>query len=222
MRNIKNDTSFLGTKAYDELKRAIAHNELKPGDRLTETGLTEMLGVSRTPIREALRRLCYEGYVQMANGYVVKGVTQKDVQDILEVRRALECEAARIASKRITEDQKNVLTAKQACVNELWHINDPETRLNRFIQLDREFHSSIFHVTGNFRFQELENSLQDRLHRLRLASITNEEEMRECISQHNNIQNAIFSGDAERAEFFSRIHLETIEKLFSKVLDDAP
>lgn len=221
MRNIKNDTTFLGAKAYDELKRSIVHGELKAGDRLTETGLTEMLGVSRTPVREALRRLCYEGYILRSNGYEVKGVTQKDVRDILEVRRALECEAARIAAKRITPEQKSQLSANFHRADELWNIADSEERLIRFSQLDREFHAEIFRVTGNSHFLEISNSLQDRLHRLRLAAITDENEMRECIFQHKSILNSILDGEAEHAEFYSRIHLETIENLFSRVLDDS-
>lgn len=220
MRNIKNDTTFLGAKAYDELKRSIVHGELKAGDRLTETGLTEMLGVSRTPVREALRRLCYEGYIFMSNGYEVKGVTQKDVQDILEVRRALECEAARIAAKRITAEQKLQLSANFRRSDELQDITDAEERFTRFSQLDREFHTEIFRITGNSRFLDISNSLQDRLHRLRLAAITSEEEMHECLSQHQNILNSILNGEAEHAEFYSRIHLETIENLFSRVLDE--
>lgn len=221
MRNIKNDTTFLGAKAYDELKRSIVHGELKVGDRLTETGLTEMLGVSRTPVREALKRLCYEGYLFRSNGYEVKGVTQKDVQDILEVRRALESEAARIAAKRITAEQKIQLSANFQRSDELYDISDTEERLTRFIQLDREFHAEILQITGNSHFLEISNSLQDRLHRLRLAVITREEEMQECLSQHKSILNSILNGEAEHAEFYSRIHLDTIENLFSRVLDDS-
>ncbi|MCI9007227.1 MAG: GntR family transcriptional regulator [Lachnospiraceae bacterium] len=152
MRNIKNDATFLSAKAYEELKRSIVHGELKAGVRLTETSLTEMLGVSRTPIREALRRLCYEGYLVRSNGYEVKSITRKDVRDILEVRRALECESARIAAKRITETQKAQLSANFARANDLWNIPDESERLDRFSLLDREFHTEIFEITGNSHF----------------------------------------------------------------------
>lgn len=219
MRNIKNDATFLGAKAYDELKRSIVHGELKTGVRLTETGLTEMLGVSRTPIREALRRLCYEGYLIKSNGYEVKKMTWRDVRDILEVRRALECEAARIAAKRITETQKAQLSANFARSKDLGAIPDEEERLERFSQLDLEFHREIFEITGNSHFLELSNSLQDRIYRLRLASITKESEMQDCLFQHKNILDSILNGEAEHAEFYSRIHLENIEQLFSKILD---
>lgn len=219
MRNIKNDATFLGAKAYDELKRSIVHGELKAGVRLTETGLTEMLGVSRTPIREALRRLCYEGYLIKSNGYEVKKMTWRDVRDILEVRRALECEAARIAAKRITETQKAQLSANFARSKDLGAIPDEEERLERFSQLDLEFHREIFEITGNSHFLELSNSLQDRIYRLRLASITKESEMQDCLFQHKNILDSILNGEAEHAEFYSRIHLENIEQLFSKILD---
>lgn len=219
MRNIKNDATFLGAKAYDELKRSIVHGELKAGVRLTETGLTEMLGVSRTPIREALRRLCYEGYLIKSNGYEVKKMTWRDVRDILEVRRALECEAARIAARRITETQKTQLSANFARSKDLGAIPDKEERLERFSQLDLEFHREIFEITGNSHFLELSNSLQDRIYRLRLASITKESEMQDCLFQHKNILDSILNGEAEHAEFYSRIHLENIEQLFSKILD---
>lgn len=220
MRNIKNDATFLSAKAYEELKRSIVHGELKAGVRLTETSLTEMLGVSRTPIREALRRLCYEGYLVRSNGYEVKSITRKDVRDILEVRRALECESARIAAKRITETQKAQLSANFARANDLWNIPDESERLDRFSLLDREFHTEIFEITGNSHFLELSSSLQDRLYRLRLAAITNESEMKDCLFQHKNILDSILNGEAEHAEFYSRIHLESIEHLFTRILDD--
>lgn len=220
MRNIKNDATFLGAKAYDELKRSIVHGELKAGVRLTETALTEMLGVSRTPVREALRRLCYEGYLIKSNGYEVKPMTWKDVRDILEVRRALECESARIAAKRITATQKAHLQANFDRSKDLEKIPDREERLEHFSRLDREFHTEIFEITGNTHFLELSNSLQDRIYRLRLASITKESEMHDCLFQHKNILDSILSGEAEHAEFYSRIHLENIEQLFSKILKD--
>ena len=100
---------------FNTLRRAILTGELKPGERLMEIHLANRLGVSRTPIREAIRKLELEGLVTMIprRGAEVAQITEKSLQDVLEVRRALDALCAELACDRITEEGKAAL--KKAC-----------------------------------------------------------------------------------------------------------
>ena len=100
---------------FNTLRKAILTGELKPGERLMEIHLANRLGVSRTPIREAIRKLELEGLVTMIprRGAEVAQITEKSMKDVLEVRRALDALCAELACERITEEEKQQL--KEAC-----------------------------------------------------------------------------------------------------------
>lgn len=221
MKKIKDDVRNLGSMTYEEIKRSIVRADIKGGERITELGLAEKLGVSRTPVREALRRLDSEGYIYKAtSGYVVSKLTKKDVMDILEVRCALESEAARLAAKRITEEEKASLSRNFSRQKELANIESVEERAKRLYQLDIEFHNEILKTAGNNRFIEIESSMRDRLYRSRIASFTSEEDIKAYIDQHRNILNAILSHEVEAAVFYSRDHLLRISWRFNECFPD--
>ncbi|MCD8098283.1 MAG: GntR family transcriptional regulator [Lachnospiraceae bacterium] len=220
MKNINEEYSLLSTKAYEEIKRSIVEEELKGGERLTESKLSDLLGVSRTPIREALRRLNFEGYISMTPnyGFAINELTEDDMREILEVRRALEGEAARMAAQRITGQQKESLTRNFQRIRSLNDVGeDKETHVQRFMTLDVEFHHEILSIAGNSRFISMEESLQDRLYRLRFACLSVDESIRECTEQHERILNAILDGNAEAADFYSREHLIRIQNLSNRL-----
>ena len=102
---------------FKKLRKAILTGALKPGERLMEIHLAEKLGVSRTPIREAIRKLELEGLVQMIprRGAIVTEITEKSMKDVLEVRRALDILSVELACDRITEEEKETL--EKACQN---------------------------------------------------------------------------------------------------------
>ena len=210
----------MATFAYEEIKRCIIHGEFQPGERLTELGLTEKLGVSRTPVREALRRLSSEGYLtQLSNGgYAIFQLTKGDIVEILEVRRALESEAARLAAEHITERQRHELVENFQRYTTLNEIEDSEERKQVFMQLDIEFHDKILKIAGNSRIIKLEDSLKDRMFRVRLAFASEGDRIKECVEQHRNILEAITFKDAEAAGFYSRDHLTRIERLIDQLL----
>ena len=218
MKRINEEYSLLSTKAYDEIKRSIVHEELECGQKLTESWLSEMLGVSRTPIREALRRLSYEGYISLTPnyGFVINELTEEDMNEILEVRRALEGEAARMAAGKITEGQKKSLILNFRRIELLNEIESEEDRVQEFMQLDVEFHNEILCIAGNSRFISIEDSLQDRLYRMRLAFLSMEDKIRECKEQHEKILDAILEGNTEAAGFYSREHISNIMHISKK------
>ena len=117
--NNENDYLPLRDVVFNTLRTSILTGELKPGERLMEIHLADKLGVSRTPIREAIRKLELEGLVTMIprRGAEVAQITEKNLRDVLEVRRALDALAVELACERITEDELAEL--KKACENSL-------------------------------------------------------------------------------------------------------
>lgn len=220
MRKIKEDAASLAATSYEEIKSSIIHGGFQPGERLTELGMSEQLGVSRTPIREALRQLSYEGYLtQLSNGgYAIFQLTKGDIVEILEVRRALEGEACRLAAEHITERQRHELIENFQRYTTLHEIADHEERKRVFMQLDIEFHDDILKIAGNSRIIKLEGSLQDRMFRFRLAYASEEDRVKECVEQHRNILEAITHKDVEAAGFYGRDHLTRIERLIDQLL----
>ncbi|MDD2553301.1 MAG: GntR family transcriptional regulator, partial [Desulfotomaculaceae bacterium] len=131
---------------FDSLRKAIIIGKLKPGERLMEIQLAEEMGVSRTPVREAIRKLELEGFVVMVprKGAYVAGVSVKDIADVFEVRSALEGLAASLASERITEEEMEDL-------EKVFHLITGEEDLLTVVKKDNEFHELIYKASRNQR-----------------------------------------------------------------------
>ena len=151
-----NDYKTLREVIFTTLREAIIMGELKPGERLMEVQLAEKMGVSRTPVREAIRKLELEGFVEMIprKGAHVAKLTAKDIMDVLEVRASLDALAASLAAERITEDE----------LKELKHI---KTQLENYVQKDNlqnivkkdiEFHDVIYHASKNDKLIQIVNN----------------------------------------------------------------
>ena len=132
---------------FNTLRRAILRGELKPGERLMEIQLANKLGVSRTPIREAIRKLELEGLVLMIprKGAEVAEITEKNLRDVLEVRCALEELAVQLACERIDQDKLNDLHAAAEHFREILDSDD----ITAIGEADEAFHDVIFAATGN-------------------------------------------------------------------------
>lgn len=139
--NNENDYLPLRDVVFNTLRTSILTGELKPGERLMEIHLADKLGVSRTPIREAIRKLELEGLVTMIprRGAEVAQITEKNLRDVLEVRRALDALAVELACERITEDELAEL--KKACEN--FELETKRGNANQVAQADVELHDII-------------------------------------------------------------------------------
>ena len=141
---------------FQTLRQAILKGELQPGERLMEIKLAETLGVSRTPIREAIRKLELEGLVVMIprKGAAVANITEKDTKDVLEVRRTLEMFAVEVACDRITQEQLAQLkdAAKKFEASK-------GADLIRIAETDMNFHEIIYEATQNERLVQMLNNL---------------------------------------------------------------
>ena len=152
---------------FNTLRKAILSGSLKPGERLMEKQLAEKMGVSRTPVREAIRKLELEGFVVMVprKGAQVAEITEKDIQDVLEVRGALEALAVKIACEKMKKEDLDRLKVIMKEFNEASEKKD----VDKVIEKDVEFHDVIYQATNNEKLIQIINNLREQIHRYRVA-----------------------------------------------------
>lgn len=199
---------------FESLKEAIIEGKLKPGERLMEMQLAERLGVSRTPIREAIRKLELEGLVVMVprKGAYVTDVSLKDIIDVLEIRASLEGLAASLAAQRITSEEIKELELKTEEFGKCYKDNDIEG----MIKIDTELHDIIFRAARNERLIGLTDSLREHVQRFRVTYMTEYKKSAKLIEEHKKILEAIKKGDVEKARAYAQIHVENAENYLVK------
>lgn len=195
---------------FNTLRQAILKGELKPGERLMEIALAERLGVSRTPIREAMRKLELEGLVVMIprRGAQVANITEKDLNDVLEVRIALENMAIEKACKRMTEEELDKLWQ---AAREFEHTM-AEGNLVRLAEADVAFHEIIYQASDNCRLIQVLNNLREQIYRYRVEYLKEEETRNVLVKEHEELYNAVKARDVERAQEISFEHIENQRK----------
>lgn len=201
---------------FNTLRKAILTGELKPGERLLEIQLANQLGVSRTPIREAIRKLELEGLVIMMprRGAEVAQITEKDLRDVLEVRRALDALCAELACDRITEEEKQKLKAACDEFEKATNTGDATT----IAAADVALHDIIVEVTGNRRLIQLINNLSEQMYRYRFEYIKDENQHNNLVEEHRMIYESIVRGDKEGAAKAAKLHIDNQESSIIKQL----
>lgn len=194
---------------FEALREAIIEGRLPPGERLMEIQLAEQLGVSRTPVREAIRKLELEGFVVMIprKGAYVADISIKDISEVFEIRRALEGLAAQLAAQRIKDEQLENLERLLVRIAETIENMD----LDRCIELDTRFHEVLYAASGNERLQYMVNHLREQIQRCRAQSLAHPGRMRQALEEHRAIVEAIASRDAELAHSLAEEHIENAE-----------
>ena len=195
---------------FNTLRKAILTGELKPGERLMEIHLANQLGVSRTPIREAIRKLELEGLVNMIprRGAEVAQITEKSLKDVLEVRRALDALCAELACDRITEDEK--LKLRRAC--EDFEAATATGDVTTIAEADVALHDIIVEATGNQRLIQLINNLSEQMYRYRFEYIKDENQHKRLVEEHKMIYESIAGHDREKAAQAAKIHIDNQEQ----------
>ena len=195
---------------FNTLRQAILTGELKPGERLMEIHLANRLGVSRTPIREAIRKLELEGLVTMVprKGAEVAQITEKSMNDVLEVRRALDALCAELACDRITDDALENLG--RACDDFEAAVKTKDTK--KIAQADVALHDIIVRATGNQRLIQLINNLSEQMYRYRFEYIKDASRHETLVEEHRIIYQSIVSKDKETAAAAARTHIDNQEK----------
>jgi DNA-binding GntR family transcriptional regulator len=210
MARIENDESggtfnSLGSRVFAQLQHDILNGKYKPGDSLIETRLSDEMGVSRTPIREAIRQLELEGLVQSIpnKGVVVKGVTAQDVEDIYTIRMMIEGLAARWAAEKITNEELEEL--KEAFeFEEFYTIRNDTSHLLRF---DSRFHEIIFKASKSKPLMHTLSNFHLYVQRARNISLESPVRAKEVLAEHKAILQAIIERDAEKAERLTTEHV---------------
>lgn len=182
---------------FNTLRQAILRGEIKPGERLMEIKLANKLGVSRTPIREAIRKLELEGLVLMIprRGAVVAEITEKSLRDVLEVRRVLEELSVKLACERITEEEIEELKAAEKEFEVALKSGD----VTEVAEADVNFHDIIYHATNNQRLIQLLYNLREQMYRYRVEHLKQTEKHEILLAEHNYIVEMIEKRDAKRA-----------------------
>ncbi len=195
---------------FNTLRKAILTGELKPGERLLEIHLANQLGVSRTPIREAIRKLELEGLVIMMprRGAEVAQITEKSLRDVLEVRRALDALCAELACDRITEEEKQKL--KTAC--DEFEKATATSDATIIAAADVALHDIIVAATRNQRLIQLINNLSEQMYRYRFEYIKDENQHNNLVEEHRMIYESIVRRDKEEAARATKLHIDNQEK----------
>ena len=198
-------TASLADQVFERLEDDIVYGVYKRGEVLTELKLAEALGVSRTPIREALRRLEQERMIEdSGKGSIVLGITKDDLLDIMDIRQRIEGLASYYAAKNITREgieQLNHLTDLQ----EFYHSKGDISRLQA---VDDEFHMLIYRLSQRNVIIDTLMPLHRKTRLYRKISMEDNERSPKTLQEHLEIAQAIIGGDAERAKELTKQHIE--------------
>ena len=199
---------------FNTLRQAILRGELKPGERLMEIQLANKLGVSRTPIREALRKLELEGLVNMVprKGAEVADITEKSLRDVLEVRKALEELSVQLACEKITEEEIEELKRVAERFKDTLHDQD----VTKIAEADVAFHDVIYTATDNQKLILLLNNLREQMYRYRVEYLKKEEAYPQLIAEHEELIDNISKRNKEEA---TRIMCEHIDNQVATVIN---
>ncbi|MBR3893754.1 MAG: GntR family transcriptional regulator [Clostridia bacterium] len=201
---IEHRTVSLAEQVFDRLETDILSGKYQQGEILTELKLVADLGVSRTPIREALRRLEQEHIIENSSkGIVVLGVSKKDLEDILEIRIRIEGLAAAMAAQRITDEE----LAELRETIELQEFYVPKHDADRINGMDSKFHLLIYRFSGSVPLYDTLVPLHKKVLKYRKASVENEVRSTHSSQEHRAIFEAIAKHDAPLAEELMRAHI---------------
>lgn len=200
--------SSLRNKVFRYIKSHIISGAYNPGETLLESKLAEELGVSRTPIREAIRLLELEGLVEVTTkkGAVILGISQKDVQDIYAIRQLVEGLAGRWAAERISEGELKDLQK----TFELMEFYGQKQDLEEVTELDNKFHQAIYEASGSRILYLTLRNLHEYAQMARIRSLAFRNRLPQTLTEHKAILEAIRSKDADGAEKALSEHVRNV------------
>lgn len=212
MNDLDNANDYLPLRdvVFNTLRESILKGEMRPGERLMEIHLADRLGVSRTPIREAIRKLELEGLVTMIprRGAEVAQITEKGMRDVLEVRQALDALAVELACERITDDEVRAL--KNACDHFIRTAASQDAI--QIARADVALHDIIVKAGGNEMLAQMVGKLSQQMYRYRLEYIKDVSQHSRLIEEHEEIYKAIRNRDKEAGSKAVRRHIYNQEQ----------
>ena len=198
----------LSEQAYNQIKDAICQGSVAPGDILSENQIAQQLGMSRTPVREALRALASEGFVEIRNGIgaYVKPLSSKDMEDLYEVRCLLEMQAIKTSIYRISNDEIDDLTRRFQAIYDACEQGDSPAQ-GEFSELDWELHSLLVDRCTNNYIKEIVAGNNSNLRRYQSLSVHVLGDVHESARQHLEILRVLRSRDLDKLEEVLHAHL---------------
>ena len=195
----------LTDKVFEVLEQQILNGTYAVGDQLVEQKISQELGVSRTPVREALRQLELDSLVTTIpnKGTFVIGISTDDIKDIYTIRIAIEGISAKWAAERITDEQVKELEN----VVELQEFYSSKNEILQIVQLDTKFHETIYEISGSRTLKNTLKSFHTHLKRARETSFFSAGRTRRAVEEHREIFEAIASHDGERAKELTEKHI---------------
>lgn len=190
---------------FNTLREAILKGELKPGERLMELKLADKMGVSRTPIREAIRMLEQEGLAVTVprRGAEVAKMTEKDMKDVLEIRTALDELAVELACDCIDQAGLENLYAAQETFEEAIRTTD----VKKIAQADVDFHNAIYKATGNEKLMTLLSNLREQMYRYRVEYLKDDSSYPTLIEEHKQLIRGIKNKEKELVHTVMKRHV---------------
>ena len=203
---------------FNTLREAILKGDLKPGERLMELQLASKLGVSRTPIREAIRMLEQEGLAVTTprKGAEVAKMTLKDMEDVLEIRDALDELAVRIACQKISDEQLKQLED----MKELFEKSTQTGNVKKIAEADVTFHDVIYEATGNQKLVTLLNNLREQVYRYRVEYIKDPKNYPTLIAEHEAILESLKNRDVKNAVEAMHVHVANQAEAVKTVIQE--
>lgn len=203
----------------DNIRQAILRGTFPPGMRLMELQLASEIGVSRTPVREAIRALELEGLVVMIprRGAYVANLSIKDINEVYEIRTALEVLAAALAAERINDEELDAMERMLVAMNAL----TPPEDIPELVTMDTKFHDIIYKASRNERLITIINNLREQINSIRGRSMGYHGRMSDMMDEHRAIVDAIAQRDAEAAQQAVRTHMENAERTLLKTIEES-
>ena len=210
--------------AYERIKDLILTMEFKPGEIVSENKMAQRLGISRTPVREALKQLEQEGLIITSNRRKrVYVQTVQEIEEIFDLKKIIEGSIARWAAERGSKEDRQKL---EGIFTEMRRIVEgkpkealkAEKRKQAWLEEDRRYHEQLFQMAGNRRAAQIVQSLNTYWHRLRLGIMAIEGRIEVSQGEHRKITEAILRGDGAAAEIAAASHLENLKNMLVNIM----
>lgn len=208
----------IGEHVFDSLKQAIIRGNMSPGEWLVESHIAETIGISRTPVREAIHKLEREGLIerQPRGGFTVLGLSRDDIEETFGIRAVLEGYAARLAAIKHNKEELKSLESK---MDEFEKCLDKK-QLNKLTQINTEFHDMLYAMSKSPKLIHLINSLKDQIFRFRQMILKEAKMAKVSNEDHKQMLKFIRRRDANGVELLVRDHIlrgqEVVLKDFDK------
>ncbi|MDF2685076.1 MAG: transcriptional regulator, GntR family [Clostridia bacterium] len=211
---LQNET--LHVKVFKEIEKAILDGSFQPGDSLTEMKLSTELGVSRTPVREALRQLELEGLVKSVpnKGVVVVGISEKDIDDIYTIRICIESLAAKWAAVNITDEE--LKSMRDVVELQEFYVNKGDAL--QVWQLDTRFHEIIYESSRSRPLRQTLSQFHNYIQKPREISMKSAGRSKTAVEEHRKLYEALQAHDADKAEIYTAEHIRNAKLNLLKIL----